>query len=63
MTHDTPNNKAGFEDSDSFEEKVEKHNQNVQETMEKARNGETVNLTDMLADKEQLHLEEVENRG
>ncbi|WP_207587198.1 hypothetical protein [Halomontanus rarus] len=57
-----PTNKADFSDCDTFEEKVEKHNQNVAETMDRAKQGETINLTDLLGDKEQLHIEEMERR-
>lgn len=57
-----PSNRADFSEDDSFEEKVEKHNKNVAETMDRAKDGETINLTDLLADKEQLHIEDVERR-
>ena len=57
-----PSNRADFAEDDSFEEKVEKHNENVAETMDRAKDGETINLTDLLIDKEQLHIEEMERR-
>ena len=55
-----PSNRADFAEDDSFEEKVEKHNENVQKTMDHAKDGETINLTDLLIDKEELHIEEME---
>lgn len=58
--NDQPSNKADFSDCDTFEEKVEKHNQNVQETMDRAKEGETINLSDLMADREQLHIEDME---
>lgn len=57
-----PYNRADFSDDDSFQEKVEKHNENVAETMDRAKDGDTINLSDLIADKEQLHIEDVERR-
>jgi len=55
-----PSNKADFSDCETLSEKLEKHEQNVEETMERAEQGETINLSDLLADAEQLHIEAVE---
>lgn len=55
-------NKADFSDCETLEEKIEKHNENVAETMERAKDGETINLTDLLGQREQLHIEDIERR-
>ena len=55
-----PSNKADFSNCDTLAEKLEKHEQNVEETMDRAEQGETINRSDLLADAEQLHIEAVE---
>lgn len=55
--HDLPSNRADFSDCETLDEKLEKHEQNVEATLDRARQGETVNLSDLMADAEQLHRE------
>jgi flagellar hook-basal body complex protein FliE len=57
-----PSNKADFSDYETFKEKVEKHSQNVNETMERAKQGEEINLTDLMADAQKLPKEQIEKR-
>lgn len=57
-----PHNRAGFNKDDSIEEKKRKHNKNVKETMKKAKEGKTVNLSDMMMDREEIHIQKVEGR-
>lgn len=59
---DTPSNRAGFKDSDSIEIKIEKHNENVSETMARAKLGEVINLTDLMIDQGQIYKEMIESK-
>lgn len=52
--HDLPSNRADFSDCDTLDEKLE---QNVEQTLYRARQGERFNLSDLMADAEQLHRE------
>jgi hypothetical protein len=57
-----PSNKADFSDCETFKKKVEKHSQNVNETMERAKQGERINLTDLIGDTQKLQKEQIEKR-
>jgi hypothetical protein len=59
---DLPSNRADFSDCETLEEKAEKHRENVEETMDRAKEGETINLSDLMADGEEIHAEAVEQR-
>lgn len=56
-TDDIPSNRADFSDCQTLDEKLERHEQNVEETLERAKQGDVVNLSDLMADAEQLHRE------
>ncbi len=55
-------NRAGFKDSDPLEVKIEKHNQNVSDTMARAQLGAVINLTDLMIDQERIYEEMIESK-
>jgi len=59
---DLPSNRAGFKDSDPLEKKIEKHNRNVEDTMNRAKLGAVINLTDLMIDHEKIYEEIVDSK-
>lgn len=55
--NDLPSNRADFSDCNTLDEKLEKHEQNIKETIDRAQQGDLINLSDLMADVEQLHAE------
>lgn len=44
-------------------EAAKAHNARVTAELDRARNGETINLSDLMAAKEELHIDEIERDG
>jgi len=47
-------NRADIKETDTIQEAIKKHNENLNKTFERAEKGEIINLTDLMIDKEQI---------